>query len=81
MVSKRGHKNTPQFPPFKSPRLTGSASDDGDNGDDNNELMLGIYDISRAHFMPKVKRELYIEIPKEDLTASLGDGGGEKQQN
>lgn len=37
-------------------------------GSDNDELMLGIYDISRAHFMPKVKRELYIEIPKEDLT-------------
>merc|ERR1711994_1003954 len=37
------------------------------------ELMLGIYDISRAHFMPKAERELYIEIPKEDLNDDDGD--------
>ena len=30
------------------------------------ELELGIFDISRAHFMPKADRELYIDIPEED---------------
>jgi hypothetical protein len=30
------------------------------------ELEIGIFDISRAHFMPKVRRELYIELPEED---------------
>ena len=30
------------------------------------ELVMGVYDISRAHFMPKVERELYIELPPED---------------
>ena len=43
--------------------------------------MLGIYDISRAHFMPKVKRELYIEIPKEDLTDEDGDVVGRLNRN
>ena len=30
------------------------------------ELEMAIFDISRAHFMPKCKRELYIELPPED---------------
>merc|ERR1711994_43709 len=53
---------------------------DVENNDDD-ELMLGIYDISRAHFMPKVKRELYIEIPKEDLTDEDGDVIGRLNRN
>ena len=54
---------------------------DDNDGDNNDELMLGIYDISRAHFMPKVKRELYIEIPKEDLTDEDGDVVGRLNRN
>lgn len=33
---------------------------------DQEELEIGIFDISRAHFMPEAKRELYIEVPEED---------------
>ena len=32
----------------------------------NEELELGTFDISRAHFMAKADRELYIEAPAED---------------
>ena len=37
------------------------------------ELELGIFDISRAHFIPEADRELYIEIPEEDRSAEDGD--------
>ena len=37
------------------------------------ELVMGVFDISRAHFMPMAQRELYIEIPKEDLDEGDGD--------
>jgi len=30
------------------------------------EMCIGVFDISRAHFMPKCHRELYVEIPAED---------------
>ena len=30
------------------------------------ELEIGVYDISRAHFMPRAVRELYIELPDID---------------
>lgn len=43
------------------------------DGVDDDEIMLGIYAISRAHFTPKVKRYLYIGIPKEDLSDQDGD--------
>ena len=29
-------------------------------------MCIGVFDISRAHFMPKCQRELYVEIPAED---------------
>ena len=35
-------------------------------GLENEELELAILDISRAHFMPKAERELYIELPPKD---------------
>ena len=37
------------------------------------ELVMGVFDISRAHFMPKVLRELYVEIPEEDKKPEEGD--------
>ena len=40
---------------------------DGIETENDEELEVGIFDISRAHFMPKVKRELYIELPPEDM--------------
>ena len=51
------------------------------DGSHDDELVVGIYDISRAHFMPKVKRELYIEIPKEDLSDQDGDVVGKLKRN
>ena len=30
------------------------------------EMVMGVFDISRAHFMPKCQRELYVELPEED---------------
>ena len=45
------------------------------------ELEIGIFDISRAHFMPSVKRELYIEIPAEDRCDGDGDVVGRLNRN
>lgn len=33
---------------------------------DKKDLVMGVFDISRAHFMPMVDREVYIELPDED---------------
>ena len=33
---------------------------DLDDKDDDGELEIGVFDISRAHFMAKAQRELYI---------------------
>ena len=38
---------------------------DGVDGEDQ-ELEMGIFDISRAHFMPYLTYESYVEIPEED---------------
>ena len=40
--------------------------------DDDGELEIGVFDISRAHFMAKAQRELYIEIPNEFLSRTYG---------
>eukprot|EP00972_Heterocapsa_arctica_P033608 4946222-Heterocapsa_arctica.AAC.1 len=40
---------------------------------DGSDLELGLFDTSRAHFMPIDKRELYIEIPSEDRKDGDGD--------
>ena len=45
------------------------------------ELEMAIFDISRAHFMPKCKRELYIELPPEDRTPGDGDLVGRLNRN
>ena len=45
------------------------------------ELMLGVYDISRAHFMAPAERELYIEIPPEDRDEADGDVVGRLNRN
>ena len=29
-------------------------------------MKIAHWDISRAHFMPKVERKVYVELPKED---------------
>ena len=36
-------------------------------------LVLGVFDISRAHFMAPATRELYVEIPDEDRDPEDGD--------
>ena len=61
--------------------LSQAGVDGDDSGGNDDELGLGVYDISRAHFMPKVKRELYIEIPKEDLSDHDGDVVGRSVRN
>lgn len=48
---------------------------------DGEELELGVFDISRAHFMPAVKRELYIEVPEEDRLPGEGDVVGRLNRN
>ena len=40
------------------------------------ELEVGIFDISRAHFQAPAARELYIELPSEDLLPQDGDAVG-----
>jgi len=55
--------------------VTDGMSEDGE------ELELGVFDISRAHFMPEVKRELYIEIPNEDKAEGEGDVIGRLNRN
>ena len=32
----------------------------------SDDLVIGIFDISRAHFMSAAERKLYTELPKED---------------
>ena len=54
--------------------LVSDGIDDMEDFDPNlasvdDELEMGIFDISRAHFMPKAERELFIEIPPEDRVA------------
>ena len=48
---------------------------------DGSELEMAVFDISRAHLMPKADRLLYIEIPKEDLLPSDGDVVGRLNRN
>ena len=35
-------------------------------------LKLAHFDISRAHFMPKARREIYVEVPDEDPMKQKG---------
>ena len=44
-------------------------------------LVMGVYDISRAHFMPAVEREIYIELPDEDKLDGDGDVVGRLKRN
>ena len=43
--------------------------------------MLDMFGISGAHFMPKAERELYIEVPTEDLNPEDGDVVGRLNRN
>ncbi len=49
--------------------------------ENDEELEIGIFDISRAHFMPKVNRELYTELPEEDKNPEDGVCIGELLRN
>ena len=46
---------------------------DGVDGCDE-ELEMGIFDISRAHFMPKIDCETHVEIPDDSVVVGLGIG-------
>ena len=54
---------------------------DGAGSSPEEELEMAIFDISRAHFMPKCKRELYIELPPEDRVPGDGDVVGRLNRN
>ena len=41
--------------------------------DPEEQLEIGIFDISRAHFVPRADRELYIELPDEAKAPGDGD--------
>lgn len=45
------------------------------------EQVMGVYDISRAHFMPKAEREIYVEIPDEDRQPGEEDHVGRLNRN
>ena len=49
--------------------------------EDGEELELGVFDISRAQFIPEVKRELYVELPDEDRLEGQGDMIGRLNRN
>jgi len=53
--------------------IAGQGDADNDGGDNDDEPMLGIYETSRAHIMPKTKRELYMNTPIEGLIGEDGD--------
>ena len=59
------------------------VTDDMDqlNSGGDTELEMGIFDISRAHFMPKVECQAYVEIPEEDKNAEDGDVVGKLNRN
>ena len=52
------------MPPWEMIKvLLGFLVTDGFDGIDSEDLCIGIFDISRAHFMAPAERELYIELP------------------
>ena len=48
---------------------------------DKKELVMGVFDISRAHFMPKVEREIYVELADEDKEAGEENYVGKLKRN
>lgn len=46
------------------------------DGFSSESQVLGVFDISRAHFMAPASRELYVEIPEEDREEGEGDTVG-----
>ena len=46
------------------------------DGFSSESQVLGVFDISRAHFMVPASRELYVEIPEEDREEGEGDTVG-----
>jgi hypothetical protein len=76
------HELFSAMPPWEAIKaLMSLLVSDGLETENDEELELGIFDISRAHFMPKAKRELYIEIPAEDLSPEDGDVVGRLNRN
>ena len=49
---------------------------DGFDGINPEDLAMGCFDISRAHFIAPAESELYIELPDEAKTAEDGDAVG-----
>ena len=62
------------MPPWEMVKvLLGFLVTDDFNGIAADDLVIGIFDISRAHFMAPADRELYIELPEEDKLPGEGD--------
>ena len=60
------------MPPLKALKLLCSLKVSMKTSRRGNPLKLAHFDISRAHFMPKARRELYVELPDEDPMKQKG---------
>ena len=68
------HELFSPMPPWEMVKvLLGFMVTDGFDGIDPDDLVMGCFDISRAHFMAPAERELYIELPDEAKTPEDGD--------
>ena len=60
------------MPPLEALKLLCSLKVSMKTSRKGNPLKLAHFDISRAHFMPKARRELYVELPDEDPMKQKG---------
>ena len=74
------HELFSAMPPLKTIKSPLSFLVTGGIPDHEEQLEMGIFDISRAHFMPKANRELYIKLPDEAKSPGEGDVAGRLKQ-
>ena len=60
------------MPPLEPSKLLCSLKVSMKTSRKGNPLKLAHFDISRTHFMPKARRELYVELPDEDPMKQKG---------
>lgn len=68
------HELFSPMPPWEMIKvLLGFLVTDEFDGVVEDDLVMGIFDTSRAHFMATAERVLYIELPEEDKLPEDGD--------
>ena len=68
------HELFSPMPPWEMVKvLLGFLVTEEFEGIHKDDLVMGCFDISRAHFMSPAERELYIELPEEDKSPEEGD--------